>query len=44
MMFEVITLDLDDTLWDSRPALLRAERLHYHVLRNRRGLFRQYRS
>ena len=25
MMFEVITFDLDDTLWDARPALLRAE-------------------
>ena len=24
-MFEVITFDLDDTLWDARPALLRAE-------------------
>ena len=26
-MFEVITFDLDDTLWDARPALLRAEQL-----------------
>ena len=28
-MFDVITFDLDDTLWDSRPALLRAEALQY---------------
>jgi len=28
-MFEVITLDLDDTLWDPRPALLRAENAQY---------------
>lgn len=29
MMFEVITFDLDDTLWDARPALLRAEQLQH---------------
>lgn len=28
-MFEVITFDLDDTLWDARPALLRAEQLQH---------------
>ena len=28
-MFEVITFDLDDTLWDARPALLRAEQCQH---------------
>jgi 2-haloalkanoic acid dehalogenase type II len=28
-MFEVITFDLDDTLWDARPALIRAEQLQH---------------
>ena len=32
-MYEVITFDLDDTLWDARPALLRAEDLQYAWLR-----------
>lgn len=28
-MFDVITFDLDDTLWDARPALLRAEQVQH---------------
>lgn len=28
-MFDVITIDLDDTLWDARPALLQAEEVQY---------------
>lgn len=28
-VFEVILFDLDDTLWDARPALLRAEAAHH---------------
>jgi len=32
MSFEIITLDLDDTLWDSDPALRRAESAVYQFL------------
>lgn len=32
MKFELITLDLDDTLWDSEPALRRAEQAVYEFL------------
>ncbi len=34
-MFELITFDLDDTLWDARPALLRAEELQHAWLMER---------
>ncbi|MCC7410185.1 MAG: HAD-IA family hydrolase [Gammaproteobacteria bacterium] len=33
--FQVVTLDLDGTLWDSRPALARAERAVYALLEAR---------
>ncbi len=32
-MIELITLDLDDTLWDARPVLMRAEEVQYEWIR-----------